>query len=69
MSERPIFTEIEFNGQPVPFPDLLEKRLNGNKTWRDVAGEAGMTSGQLTSRWSEYKKLVAKKMQGGGGAA
>ncbi|OWA36753.1 hypothetical protein B9G55_01345 [Saccharibacillus sp. O16] len=69
LTERPIFPEIEFGGQPVPFPDLLEKRLNGNKTWRDVAGEAGMTSGQLTSRWSEYKKLVTKKMQGGGGAA
>lgn len=69
LTERPVFPEVEFGGKPLPFADLLENRLSGNKTWRDVANENGMSSGQLSTRWTEYKKLAAKKMQGGGGAA
>ncbi|QWU17362.1 hypothetical protein SAMN04487895_104255 [Paenibacillus sophorae] len=69
LKERPLFPEIEFNGEPIPFPDLLEKRKREDKVWRDIAIESGMTSGQLSSKWSAYRKLAAKKMQGGGGAA
>ncbi|MDT3426095.1 hypothetical protein J2Z22_001615 [Paenibacillus forsythiae] len=69
LQERPIFPEIEYEGQPIPFPDLLEKRLKENKVWREIAIENGMTSGQLSSRYNAYRKLAAKKMQGGGGAA
>ncbi|QSF42690.1 hypothetical protein [Paenibacillus tianjinensis] len=69
LTDRPIFAEVEFDGQPVPFPDLLEKRLRENKTWREIAIENGMRSGQLSSRYNTYRKLAAKKMKGGGGAA
>lgn len=69
LHDRPIFPEIEFNGEPIPFPDLLEKRKREDKTWREIANERSMTSGQLSAKWTAYRKLAAKKMQGGGGAA
>lgn len=69
LTERPVFPEVEFNGMPVPFADLWEQRLQGSKTWIEIAKETGMTSGQLSARRAEYKKLATKKMQGGGGAA
>ncbi|MEK4106892.1 hypothetical protein NST28_22600 [Paenibacillus sp. FSL R10-2791] len=69
LAERPIFPEVEYDGQPIPFPVLLEKRINEDKTWREIANENGMTSGQLSTRWTAYRKLAAKKMKGGGGAA
>ncbi|WP_340033493.1 hypothetical protein NST50_24695 [Paenibacillus sp. FSL E2-0202] len=69
LAERPIFPEVEYEGQPIPFPVLLEKRINEDKTWREIANENGMTSGQLSTRWTAYRKLAAKKMKGGGGAA
>jgi hypothetical protein len=69
LAERPIFPEVEYEGQPIPFPVLLEKRINEDKTWREIANENGMTSGQLSSRWTAYRKLAAMKMKGGGGAA
>ncbi|MEK3866360.1 hypothetical protein MHH60_23065 [Paenibacillus sp. FSL H7-0716] len=69
LAERPIFPEVEYDGQPIPFPILLEKRINEDKTWREIANENGMTSGQLSTRWTAYRKLAAKKMKDGGGAA
>lgn len=69
LAERPIFPEVEYDGQPIPFPVLLEKRINEDKTWREIANENGMTSGQLSTRWTAYRKLAAKKMKQGGGAA
>ncbi|OMD64646.1 hypothetical protein BSK62_16890 [Paenibacillus odorifer] len=69
LAERPIFPEVEYDGQPIPFPVLLEKRINEDKTWREIANENGMTSGQLSSRWTAYRKLAATKMKDGGGAA
>lgn len=69
LAERPIFPEVEYDGQPIPFPVLLEKRINEDKTWREIANENGMTSGQLSTRWTAYRKLAATKMKGGGGAA
>ncbi|MRN56811.1 hypothetical protein [Paenibacillus monticola] len=69
LANRPIFPEVEYDGQPIPFPDLLEKRLKEDKTWREIANERGMTSGQLSARWSAYRKLATKKKNEGGGAA
>jgi hypothetical protein len=69
LAERPIFPEVEYEGQTIEFPVLLEKRINEDKTWREIANENGMTSGQLSTRWTAYRKLAAKKMKGGGGAA
>ncbi|MBY9081034.1 hypothetical protein KIH86_23050 [Paenibacillus sp. HN-1] len=69
LRERPIFPEIEYQGEPIPFPDLLDKHLREDKTWREIANERDMTSGQLSSKWSAYRKLAAKRMNGDGGAA
>jgi hypothetical protein len=69
LAERPIFPEVEYEGQTIEFPVLLEKRIKEDKTWREIANENGMTSGQLSSRWTAYRKLAAIKMKGGGGAA
>jgi hypothetical protein len=69
LKERPIFPEIEHQGQPIPFPDLIEKRAKEDKTWLEIAVSQGMTKGQFQGKFSAYKKLAAKKMKGGGGAA
>lgn len=69
LKERPIFPEIEHQGQPIPFPDLIEKRAKEDKTWLEIAVSQGMTKGQFQARYNAYKKLAAKKMKGGGGAA
>ncbi|AKG36120.1 hypothetical protein [Paenibacillus durus] len=69
LEDRPLFDDIEFNGQPIEFPALLELRLKENKTWKELAESNGMDRGQLAAKWSVYKKRAAKKMQGGGGAA
>lgn len=63
LQHRPAYDDL-----PLDFPALLEKRLQENKTWREIANEAGMTSGQLSSRWSMYKKRVAEQMKDGGAA-
>ncbi|NEZ40292.1 hypothetical protein [Paenibacillus alvei] len=63
LQHRPSYEDL-----PLDFPALLEKRLQENKTWREIANEAGMTSGQLSSRWSMYKKRVAEQMKDGGAA-
>ncbi|MCY7484303.1 hypothetical protein [Paenibacillus alvei] len=63
LQHRPAYEDL-----PLDFPALLEKRLQENKTWREIANEAGMTSGQLSSRWSAYKKRVAEQMKDGGAA-
>lgn len=69
LKERPIFPEIEHQGQPIPFPELIEKRAKEDKTWLEIAVSQGMTKGQFQGKFSAYKKLAAKKMKGGGGAA
>ncbi|WP_206109362.1 hypothetical protein [Paenibacillus apii] len=69
LEDRPLFDDIEFNGQPIEFPALLEVRLKENKTWKEIAESNGMDRGQLAAKWNVYKKRAAKKMQEGGGAA
>ncbi|NOJ73170.1 hypothetical protein [Paenibacillus alvei] len=63
LEKRPAYDDL-----PIDFPALLEKRLQQDKTWLEIAKETGMTSGQLSSRWSAYKKRVAEQMKDGGAA-
>ncbi|MFW9331792.1 hypothetical protein ACN6AX_00985 [Paenibacillus polymyxa] len=60
---RPTFDDI-----PVDFPTLLQQRRIEGKTWMQIAKSIGLTSGQITSKWTAYKKMVAKQMRNGGAA-
>ncbi|CCC85596.1 hypothetical protein PPM_2659 [Paenibacillus polymyxa M1] len=60
---RPTFDDI-----PVDFPTLLKQRRIEGKTWMQIAKSIGLTSGQITSKWTAYKKMVAKQMKNGGAA-
>lgn len=60
LEHRPAYEDIPFD-----FPALLEKRLQENKSWREIASEVGMTTSQLSSKWNIYKKRVARQMQDG----
>ncbi|QYK62462.1 hypothetical protein [Paenibacillus sp. S25] len=57
---RPNFDDI-----PVDFPTLLQQRREEGKTWMQIAKSIGLTSGQITTKWTAYKKMVAKQMNGG----
>ncbi|MCV9949282.1 hypothetical protein [Paenibacillus polymyxa] len=58
---RPTFDDI-----PVDFPTLLQQRREEGKTWMQIAKSIGLTSGQITTKWTAYKKMVAKQMKNGG---
>lgn len=60
---RPNFEDI-----PVDFPTLLQQRREEGKTWMQIAKSIGLTSGQITTKWTAYKKMVAKQMRNGGAA-
>ncbi|MCP3807155.1 hypothetical protein NLX78_07900 [Paenibacillus sp. Lou8.1] len=60
---RPTFDDI-----PVDFPTLLQQRREEGKTWMQIAKSIGLTSGQITTKWTAYKKMVAKQMKNGGAA-
>ncbi|OMF40345.1 hypothetical protein [Paenibacillus peoriae] len=60
---RPNFDDI-----PLDFPTLLHQRRKEGKTWMQIAKSIGLTSGQITSKWTAYKKMVAKQMKNGGAA-
>ncbi|KAF6561963.1 hypothetical protein G9G63_20130 [Paenibacillus sp. EKM202P] len=60
---RPTFDDI-----PVDFPTLLQQRREEGKTWMQIAKSIGLTSGQITTKWTAYKKMVAKQMRNGGAA-
>lgn len=60
---RPNFDDI-----PVDFPTLLQQRREEGKTWMQIAKSIGLTSGQITTKWTAYKKMVAKQMRNGGAA-
>ncbi|GIQ67426.1 hypothetical protein DUZ99_02170 [Xylanibacillus composti] len=62
LQERPGFPDIE-----IDFPALLERKRSG-ETWMNIANAEGLSSGQLSSKWTAYKKLVAKMMRDGGAA-
>ncbi|WP_431090837.1 hypothetical protein [Paenibacillus sp. 8b26] len=63
LKARPTFEDIT-----VDFPTLLQQRREEGKTWMQIATSIGLTSGQLTTKWSAYKKKVAKQMKNGGAA-
>jgi hypothetical protein len=63
LETRPIFEDISLD-----FPTLLQQRREEGKTWMQIATSIGLTSGQLTTKWSAYKKKVAKQMKNGGAA-
>ncbi|MGZ0042086.1 hypothetical protein [Paenibacillus ottowii] len=63
LKARPTFEDI-----PVDFPTLLQLRREEGKTWMQIATSIGLTSGQLTTKWSAYKKKAAKQMKNGGAA-
>lgn len=63
LSEKPVFGDIPFD-----FPELLRQRKEEGKTWMDISKETGVTSSQISSKYSAYKKRVAKMMQDGGAA-
>ena len=60
---RPNFDDI-----PLDFPTLLHQRRKEGKTWMQIAKSIGLTSGQVTTKWTAYKKMVAKQMKNGGAA-
>lgn len=60
---RPNFDDI-----PLDFPTLLHQRRKEGKTWMQIAKSVGLTSGQITTKWTAYKKMVAKQMKNGGAA-
>ncbi|BFH66224.1 hypothetical protein J27TS7_10700 [Paenibacillus dendritiformis] len=64
LEHRPSYDDL-----PIDFPSLLEERLSSNTTWREIANKIGLTSGQFSTRWTAYKKRVAKQMKENGGAA
>ncbi|WP_374019035.1 hypothetical protein ABU162_04610 [Paenibacillus thiaminolyticus] len=64
LEHRPAYDDL-----PLDFPSLLEERLSLNTTWREIANKIGLTSGQFSTRWTAYKKRVAKQMKENGGAA
>lgn len=63
LTQRPSFPDL-----PLDFPALIERKRTEGVTWRDIARDVGMTSGQLSSKLSKYREEVRKQM-GGGGAA
>ncbi|WP_318627249.1 hypothetical protein [Paenibacillus polymyxa] len=63
LKARPTFEDIALD-----FPTLLQQRREEGKTWMQIATSIGLTSGQLTTKWTAYKKMVAKQMKNGGAA-
>ncbi|BFH63936.1 hypothetical protein [Paenibacillus azoreducens] len=63
LQQQPTFEDI-----PYDFPELLRQRKEEGKTWMDISKEMGVPSTQISSKYSVYKKRVAKMMQGGGAA-
>lgn len=59
---KPAFDDIQFD-----FPELLQRKKAG-ETWMEIAHSVGATSGQLSSKWNQYKKRVRDMMKGPGAA-
>ncbi|UQZ34577.1 hypothetical protein C2I18_14235 [Paenibacillus sp. PK3_47] len=70
LTNRPVYDDIEINGTPILFPELLQERLELNKTWKEIAQEKEVSPSVLSAKWGAYKKRVERKMiKDGGGAA
>ncbi|MGG1879931.1 hypothetical protein ABDI30_20480 [Paenibacillus cisolokensis] len=61
LSQRPSFPELQLD-----FPMLFERKRKDGVTWREIAKEVGMTSGQLSGKISKYKEEVKKIMMSHG---
>lgn len=57
LSQRPSFPDLQLD-----FPRLFERKRIDGVTWREIAKEVGMTSGQLSGKISKYKEEVKKVM-------
>lgn len=70
LTNRPVYDDIEIDGTPILFPELLQQRLEQKKTWKEIAQEKEVSPSVLSAKWGAYKKRVERKMmKGGGGAA
>ncbi len=69
LTNRPVYDDIEIDGTPILFPELLQERLELKKTWKEIAEEKEVSPSVLSAKWGAYKKRVARKMKGDGGAA
>lgn len=69
LTNRPIYDDIEIDGSPILFPELLKERLELKKTWKEIAQEKEVSPAVLSAKWGAYKKRVERKMKGDGGAA
>lgn len=70
LTNRPVYDDIEIDGTPILFPELLQERLELKKTWKEIAQEKEVSPAVLSAKWGAYKKRVERKMtKGGGGAA
>ncbi|HAF97518.1 MAG TPA: hypothetical protein DCK78_04235 [Paenibacillus lactis] len=61
LSQRPSFPDLQLD-----FPSLFERKRKDGVTWREIAKEVGMTSGQLSGKISKYKEEVKKAMMSHG---
>lgn len=61
LSQRPSFPDLQLD-----FPMLFERKRKDGVTWREIAKEVGMTSGQLSGKISKYKEEVKKVMMSHG---
>ncbi|WP_342576419.1 hypothetical protein [Paenibacillus sp. FSL M8-0142] len=61
LSQRPSFPDLQLD-----FPRLFERKRKDGVTWREIAKEVGMTSGQLSGKISKYKEEVKKEMMSHG---
>ncbi len=70
LTNRPVYDDIEIDGTPILFPELLQERLELNKTWKEIAQEKEVSPSVLSAKWGAYKKRVERKMiKDSGGAA
>ncbi|MEK5238073.1 hypothetical protein NST99_20475 [Paenibacillus sp. FSL L8-0470] len=69
LTNRPVYDDIEIDGTPILFPELLQERLDLKKTWKEIAQEKEVSPSVLSAKWGAYKKRVERKMKDGGGAA
>lgn len=51
LTNRPIYDDIEIDGTPILFPELLQERLELNKTWKEIAQEKEVSPSVLSAKW------------------
>lgn len=61
LTNRPVYDDIEIDGTPILFPELLQERIELKKTWKEIAQEKGISPSVLSTKYGTYKKRVEKK--------